>query len=294
MIVFSGVLAFLASPGCAVEVAVDAGHTLAAHGASSARGGREFDFNRVLAKRVSHELGLRQLDVRPINFDGKIESLAARPEQAAGADFFISIHHDSVHADLLQEWDWQGSPQTYSDDYSGFALFVSHDSPDLATSLRCASAIGARLRRLGFQPARHHANPPSGTPRAVADAANAVHYYDKLVVLYRTTLPAVLFEAGVIKNRDEELLLLDANRQARMADGIATGIAACLYAAQGSNGKPQRAAPTATVPTPLSGKQGPLPAPRTPAFRPFDTPLHRPSRTRSLSPPSPFSAPVPH
>ena len=104
-IVVSGVLALLTSTVGAAEVAVDVGHTLAAHGASSARGGREFDFNRVLAKRVSRELGLRQLDVRPINFDGKIESLAARPEQAAGSDFFISIHHDSVHADLLQEWD---------------------------------------------------------------------------------------------------------------------------------------------------------------------------------------------
>jgi N-acetylmuramoyl-L-alanine amidase len=247
-IVVSGVLALPASPVDASEVAVDAGHTLAAHGASSARGRREFDFNRVLAQRVSHELGLRHLAVRPINFDGKIESLAARPEQAAGSDFFISIHHDSVHADLLQKWDWQGIPQTYSDDYSGFALFVSHDSPDLATSLRCASAIGARLRRMGFLPARHHANPPSGTPREVADAANAVHYYDKLVVLYRTTLPAVLFEAGVIKNRDEELSLLDAKRQARMADGIATGIAACLYAGQSANGKPQKDAPTAAAP----------------------------------------------
>jgi N-acetylmuramoyl-L-alanine amidase len=228
-IIVASVLALPAATVAAAEVAVDAGHTLAAHGATSARGGREFDFNLALAKRLSHELDRRQLAVRRINFDGQIESLAARPEQAAGADFFISIHHDSVHADLLQEWDWQGSTQTYTDDYSGFALFVSQDSPDLATSLRCASAIGARLRRMGFVPARHHAKPASGTPREVADAANAVHYYDNLVVLYRTTLPAVLFEAGVIKNRDEELALLDADRQARMADGIATGIAACLY-----------------------------------------------------------------
>ena len=58
--------------------------------------------------------------------------------------------------------------------------------------------------------------------------ANAVHYYDNLVVLYRTTLPAVLFEAGVIKHRAEELELRDPQRQERMADAIATGIAACL------------------------------------------------------------------
>ena len=38
----------------------------------------------------------------------------------------------------------------------------------------------------------------------------------------------MLFEAGVIKNRDEELALMDPARRTRMADGIATGILACL------------------------------------------------------------------
>ena len=213
----------------ASEVAVDVGHTLAASGAVSARGGKEFDFNRVLAARVASALSERRLGVRLINFDGRIASLEARPEQAAGADFFISIHHDSVQAELLEQWNWQGTVQTYSDRHSGFSLFVSRDNPDLLTSLRCASAIGARLRRLGFAGATHHADSLPGQPRPYADADNAVHYYDNLIVLYRTTLPAVLFEAGVIKHRDEELALLDSERQARMADGIATGIAACLF-----------------------------------------------------------------
>lgn len=213
----------------AAEVAVDVGHTLAASGAVSARGGKEFDFNRALATHVAAALGERHLSVRPINFDGRIASLEARPEQAAGADFFIAIHHDSVQAELLEEWYWQGAVQTYSDRHRGFSLFVSRDNPDLRTSLRCASAIGALLRRQGFVGAKHHADSLPGQGRAYADADNAVHYYDNLIVLYRTTLPAVLFEAGVIKHRDEELALLDSQRQARMADAIATGIAACLY-----------------------------------------------------------------
>ena len=219
----------ISSTAFASEVAVDVGHTLAASGAVSARGGKEFDFNRVLAVGVSSALAERGLGVRPINFDGRIDSLDARPQQAAGADFFISIHHDSVPAELLEDWDWNGSAQTYSDRHAGFALFVSHDNPDLATSLRCASAIGARLRRLGFVGATHHADALSGRPRPYADAENSVHYYDKLIVLYRTPLPAVLFEAGVIKHRAEELVLRDPERQSRMADAIATGIAACLY-----------------------------------------------------------------
>ena len=216
----------------AVEVAVDVGHTLAAPGAISARGIGEFDFNRRLATRLVSALQQRGLSVRKVNFDGRIASLDARPQAAAGADFFIALHHDSVQADLLETWQWSGSTQTYSDRYKGFSLFVSRNSPDLATSLRCASAIGARLRRLGFVPATHHVNSLPGHERPYADADNAVHYFDNLIVLYRTTLPAVLFEAGILKHREEELALRDPQQQERMADGLATGIAACLFARQ--------------------------------------------------------------
>ena len=90
--------------------------------------------------------------------------------------------------------------------------------------MRCASSIGAMLRRAGFEPSPWH-----GRVHLPADAENGVWYYDNLVVLYKTTLPAVLFEAGVIKHRDEELELADPQRQARMADALTTGIAACLF-----------------------------------------------------------------
>mgnify|MGYP003739203691 CR=1 FL=1 len=102
---------------------------------------------------------------------------------------------------------------------------VSRRNPEAATSARCASSIGASMRMAGFVPTRHHF-----PKHPWADEENAVHWHDNLVVLHRTTLPAVLFEAGVIKHRDEELQLSDPERMARMADAIATGVAACLYA----------------------------------------------------------------
>ncbi|MEI7429780.1 MAG: N-acetylmuramoyl-L-alanine amidase [Betaproteobacteria bacterium] len=227
--IFLWVLSFISSASQAAEVAVDVGHTLAASGAVSARGVREFDFNRVLATQLRAALESRQLAVRPINFDGLIDKLETRPLQSLGADLFISIHHDSVQAELLEAWEWEGANQTFSDRHRGFSLFVSHQNPDLVTSLRCASAIGARLRRMGFEPATHHADSLPGRSRPYADADNAVHYYDNLIVLYRTTLPAILFEAGVIKHREEELALRDSVRQALMVDAISTGIAACLF-----------------------------------------------------------------
>lgn len=205
-------------------VAVDVGHGGKDGGATSARGRPEFEFNRDFALVLAHRLESGEIDVRRVNFDGNIGSLVARPQAASGADFFISIHHDSIGENWLQPWEWEGKAQTYTDVKRGFGLFVSANNPDLATSLRCASSMGAMLRRAGFEPTPWH-----NRKHFPADAENGVWYYDNLVVLYRTPLPAVLFEAGVIKHKEEELELRDPQRQARMADALATGIAACLF-----------------------------------------------------------------
>lgn len=207
----------------APRVAVDVGHTLADPGATSARGRSEFTFNRDFAGRLSGALRAAGIDVREVNFAGDAGSLAERPEEARGVDFFVAVHHDSINPEFLQFWDWDGEEMSYTTLKRGFGLFISRRNPDLAGSLRCASAMGTMLRRAGFVPTPWHAR-----KHQPADAANGVWYYDNLVVLHKATFPAVLFEAGVIKHREEELELLDADRQARMADALATGVAACL------------------------------------------------------------------
>lgn len=211
-------------------VAVDVGHTLAAPGATSARGRDEFAFNLELGGRIADALQVRGWTVHTINVDGNIDSLRARPLAAeqAGAAFLLSIHHDSVNAFELRPWTWEGRALDHNDAFAGHSLFVSRDNPYTAMSILCARAIGARLQRMGFEPT--HKN---GRRRSYADRTHAVHYYDGLAVLRHARMPAVLFEAGVIKHRDEELLLRDPVRQARMADAIATGVSACLH-----NGQP--------------------------------------------------------
>ena len=222
------VWALIAAPvhaGAAVraEIAVDVGHTLLASGATSARGRTEFEFNRELAQALRAALSTLGFAVRLINEDGRIASLQARPQAAEGVDLLLSIHHDSVNAFELQSWRWRGQDLDFNDDHAGHSLFVSRDNPDTARSILCARVIGARLQRMGFVPT--HKN---GRRRAYADPEHAVHYYDGLAVLRHARMPAVLFEAGVIKNRDEEELLRDPARIARMADAIATAVAACV------------------------------------------------------------------
>lgn len=206
-----------------VLIAVDIGHTLAAPGATSARGRSELSFNRDLALAV--EAALRQLGMNTVlvNSDGQIASLAARPGSVPHADFFLSIHHDSVSEWELRNWEYDDVEHTYSDAWQGHSMFVSSRNLAVRLSTLCGSAMGARLQRTGFVPTTKNAR-----KHAYADPLHAVHYYDNLVVLYRALQPALLFEAGVIKHREEELLLRDPARQARMADSIATGVAACM------------------------------------------------------------------
>lgn len=210
-------------------VAIDVGHSQGRAGAASARGVSEFQFNRALAEAVDAALRARGMRTRLIGFDGDADSLAGRTAAAVGADFFLSIHHDSVQPHYLETWQAEGRTHRFSDRFSGFSLFVSRRNRDPATSLACASAIGKAMRTGNFIPTPHHAEPIAGENRAWADEANGVYYFDDLIVLRTAAMPAVLVEAGIIVNRGEEARLRQPATRARIAQAIAKGLVECLH-----------------------------------------------------------------
>lgn len=221
-------LVFLAATAQAKEVALDVGHSIATQGAISARGVPEFDYNLALAREAAAALERAGLRVRLIGAAGDIEDLAGRPRAALGADLFISIHHDSIKERLLETWQHEGEPRRYNDRVAGFSLFVSRENPQLRASLACASAIGKALRANGFVPSRYHADPVLGESREFADEANGVHYFDNLAVVRHARMPALLFEAGVIVNRVEELRMREPAVKQAIADALARGALQCL------------------------------------------------------------------
>jgi N-acetylmuramoyl-L-alanine amidase len=200
-------------------VAVDVGHYHAEPGVISASGIPEFEFNLKLASQTRQELENLGLRVRMVGEKGDLVFLNHRTRAAAGADLFVSIHHDSMRERVLA---------TKRDELAGFSLFVSRNNPHARKSLACASAIGAELRGAGFTPSRYHADPVIGENRPFADEANGVHFYDNLAVGKTAAMPSVLVEAGVIVNRQEEKRMLDPQVRARIARAIAQGVSACL------------------------------------------------------------------
>ncbi len=210
-------------------LALDVGHFHARSGVTSARGAREFDFNLQLARRLAITLQEQGQDSFLIGADGQQESLQQRPllAQQQGARLLLSLHHDSVQERYLQDWQWQGKTQRISRHAQGYALFVSRKNPALPASLDCARALGRALQAAGFQPSRHHAENIPGENRPWADEALGVHYFDDLVVLKNASIPALLFEAGVLVHPEEELALQDPARRNRMVQALAQGLRAC-------------------------------------------------------------------
>ena len=199
-------------------IAVDVGHHAAEPGVISASGRPEFEYNRDLALEVKAELERIGQRVRLIGERGDHAVLYERPREAAGADLFVSIHHDSVKERLLPKAKY----------FSGFSLFVSRHNPQPEKSLACASALGAQLRAAGFSPSRYHADPILGENRPFADEENGVHFFDNLAVLRHAKMPAVLVEAGVIVNPEEELRMREPGVRRRIADAIAAGVRRCI------------------------------------------------------------------
>lgn len=216
----------------AATVAIDVGHFIEEPGATSAHGRPELDFNRDLAVAVqsaAQGLGLKTI---LIGYDGFMSQLTHRTAAASGADFFLSIHHDSVQPYLVETWEYDSVERWFSDLHSGFSLFVSRKNPAIKRSLACASAMGAELRVAGFHPSLYHAEAIPGENKPFADKANGVHYYDNLIVLKTARTPAVLLEAGVILNREEDLKMRSQEVQKRIAGAVTQALERCLAPAR--------------------------------------------------------------
>lgn len=204
-------------------VAIDPGHTPAQPGAISARGIPERVFNLALTEQVLERLRAAGFSASfPTHAPGDEITLPARTRAASdrGAQLFISIHHDSAQPQLLHEWTHDGRTLRYTDTISGHSLFVSRSHPAAGASLRLAQRLGRRLRAAGLVPTVHHAADIDGERREPIDAALGIHRFDELAVLRTATMPALLLEAGVIVNRNDELALAGEARRGIIADAI--------------------------------------------------------------------------
>ncbi|WP_311966790.1 N-acetylmuramoyl-L-alanine amidase family protein [Bradyrhizobium australiense] len=200
------------------RIVLDVGHTAEAPGAMSARNVREFDFNLGLAKRIEEKLkadGFAETSL--LVTEGKAKpSLFKRATAVndSSAKLVLSIHHDAVPESFLEEWEFEGRKSHFSDRFSGYSIFVSRENRKFVSSLNFARLLGLKMKKQGLQFARQYSQPFMGRyRRKLLDKNAGIYQFDHLVVLQRARMAAVLFEAGSIINRDEELAMSSPERQ---------------------------------------------------------------------------------
>ena len=108
----------------------------------------------------------------------------------------------------------------FSDQFSGWSLFVSRENAAFDGALVFASTLADSLLKRGLPFSLHHADPIPHENRMLIDRSRGIYAFDALIVLRRAEPPAVLLEAGVIVNRDEERQAASPERRALIAKSV--------------------------------------------------------------------------
>jgi len=220
------------APSCnraSFRAVIDVGHTLEEPGAISARGVTEYQFNLDLSKAIEQKLTATGFSrtVLLVTSGPAMKGLMARVRNANAmqADLYLSVHHDSVPEQFLENWDYDGKPNRFSDRFTGHSLFVSFDNPERNASLLFGKFLGNQLKARDLRYTRHYTEAIMGSRRRdLVDPEAGVYRYDKLIVLRETTMPAVLLEAGMIVNREAEQALASPERQALVAAAVTDAV----------------------------------------------------------------------
>jgi N-acetylmuramoyl-L-alanine amidase len=211
------------------RIVLDVGHTAASEGATSARNIPEFSFNLRLAQRIQEKLKAAGFaETKLLVTEGKARPSLVKRVAAANnlnANFFLSIHHDSVPDNMLENWEFEGKKSHFNDRFSGYSVFVSRNNPNFKTSLLFAELLGKEMKTQGLQYAVQYTQPIMGRYRhPLLNRETGVYSYDQLVVLRSTRMPAVLLEAGSIINRDEELRMDSPERRDMISNAVAAAV----------------------------------------------------------------------
>lgn len=191
----------------ATTITIDPGHSYSKPGAMSCSGIGEVYFNDALASYVAAALQKAGHTVRLTRMGKGSPSLLQRAADSKTSSLLLSLHHDSVQPQFLDRYVGQdGKERLCTRHARGYSIFISRKNAKIKESETIAIRIARSLQRAGFSPSHHHSENIPGEGREMMDSSLGIYYFDDLVVLKKAGVPAILVEAGVIVNNEDELI----------------------------------------------------------------------------------------
>ncbi len=238
----------------AETIVIDSGHEPSNGGATGVCQQKEFTYNDDVVAALRAVLGKKYKIVLTREKDQEVEisnpKLAdfvpaaekqkwekRKPLFARGAianqqkaDFFLSIHHDSVSAKWQQEEPTAcaGKPghkisaELKKKYQFGYNIFLNPDSPKpvFEKSMKFARLLAGQMKELGRIPSTYHVFPDDDCKSCKPiDPALGIWSHD-LAILRTATMPAVLVEIGVIADQEDEKKVSDPAFRQKLAVGF--------------------------------------------------------------------------
>lgn len=204
------------------SIIIDPGHSERSPGTIGCSGTKEYIYNGILAENVRKKLSVNGITVFVTTDKMKSCSLKDRAAFAKGHDLLISIHHDSVQPQFVR---YNAQTKGWcSNKARGFSLFVSSKNQDYEQSLKYATRLANALIKRGLRPTLHHAEPIVGENRILLSKELGIYKYDDLIVMKEAKSPAILLEAAVIVNPDDEKMAITPEYRNLIADAILEAI----------------------------------------------------------------------
>lgn len=210
-----------------LTIILDSGHNPSQQGALGARGVYEVAYNDNLTTQVANALKGAGFSVILTRTPTQEISLGDRVQvaNASHADLFLAIHHDSAQLKYLEKTTWNSLPAyRTTESLAGYSLFVSTLNPRFDDSSRFAELLGQEMFKLGRGPSHHHGEKIPGENRELLNAKLGIYRFDDLIVLKKTSIPAVLLEIGVIVDQEDEKYVSSKENQKAIVRAIVTAV----------------------------------------------------------------------
>lgn len=208
-------------------IVLDSGHTPKQQGALGVQGIYEVKYNDNLTAQLAQALRQAGFSVILTRTPTQDITLEERTQIAnkSNADLFLAIHHDSAQLKYLEK-STSNQLTTYhtTTPISGYSIFVSTLNPHSDSSIEFATLLGKNIFKLGRPPATHHAENIQGENRKWLNEALGIYQFDDLIVLKKTTVPAVLLEVGVIVDKEDEAYISNPEKQETIIQSIVSAV----------------------------------------------------------------------